>query len=98
MGLLDSLFGGKGKKFAEHCVMGEESIMSPKSHGTCYCHYQLFPPRNVIYVYITLINNNAFRLLFDLGTSNTPVQENLRWGCDQKVADNICNFNRHYAG
>ena len=31
------------------------------------------------------------------GTSETPVQENLKWGCDRKVADNICNFNRHYA-
>ena len=27
----------------------------------------------------------------------SPVQENLRWMCDRKVADNICNFNRHYA-
>ena len=26
-----------------------------------------------------------------------PVQENLRWGCDRKKADEICNFNRHYA-
>jgi peptide methionine sulfoxide reductase MsrB len=25
------------------------------------------------------------------------VQENLRWSCDQEVADKICNFNRHYA-
>ena len=32
-----------------------------------------------------------------IGTSETPVQENLRWECDRKVADNICNFNRHYA-
>lgn len=31
------------------------------------------------------------------GTSNTPVQSNLRWECDGKVADRICNFNRHYA-
>lgn len=31
------------------------------------------------------------------GTSETPVQENLRWGCDQDTADRICNFNRHYA-
>lgn len=31
------------------------------------------------------------------GTSETPVQENLRWGCDRKIADRICNFNRHYA-
>lgn len=28
------------------------------------------------------------------GTSAVPVQENLRWGCDVKKADEICNFNR----
>ena len=43
--------------------MGDESIMSQKSHGT----------------------------------SEKPVQENLRWNCDVKNADKICNFNRHYA-
>ena len=32
------------------------------------------------------------------GTSNTPVQNNLRWGCDTETADRICNYNRHYAG
>ena len=31
------------------------------------------------------------------GTSATPVQPNLKWDCDEKVADRICNFNRHYA-
>mmetsp|Transcript_23913 Transcript_23913/g.59653 ORF Transcript_23913/g.59653 Transcript_23913/m.59653 type:complete len:150 (-) Transcript_23913:418-867(-) len=31
------------------------------------------------------------------GTSETPVQSNLKWGCDVKLADRICNFNRHYA-
>lgn len=31
------------------------------------------------------------------GTSNTPVQDNLRWGVDGDLADRICNFNRHYA-
>mmetsp|Transcript_39222 Transcript_39222/g.94858 ORF Transcript_39222/g.94858 Transcript_39222/m.94858 type:complete len:182 (-) Transcript_39222:78-623(-) len=31
------------------------------------------------------------------GTSNTRVQADLRWGCDRKTADRICNFNRHYA-
>lgn len=62
MGILDFL-GLPEKKFAEPCVMGDESIMSPKAHGT----------------------------------SNTPVQSDLRWDCDNKKADNICNFNRHYA-
>ena len=32
------------------------------------------------------------------GTSEKPVQQNLRWNCDVKTADRICNFNRHYAG
>lgn len=31
------------------------------------------------------------------GTSAIPVQKNLRWGCDEKTADRICNHNRHYA-
>lgn len=31
------------------------------------------------------------------GTSDAPVQTNLRWACDFETADRICNFNRHYA-
>ena len=31
------------------------------------------------------------------GTSEVPVQKNLRWECDYDTADRICNFNRHYA-
>ena len=31
------------------------------------------------------------------GTSNTPVQQNLRWNCDWDTADRICNFNRTFA-
>mmetsp|Transcript_1703 Transcript_1703/g.3679 ORF Transcript_1703/g.3679 Transcript_1703/m.3679 type:complete len:208 (-) Transcript_1703:1751-2374(-) len=31
------------------------------------------------------------------GTSDKPVQKDLRWSCDFEVADRICNFNRHYA-
>lgn len=55
--------GNGNQKFPAPCVMGEESIMSKKAHGT----------------------------------SATPVQEDLRWGCDKVKADQICNFNRHYA-
>ena len=40
-------------------VVGEESIMRKKNHGT----------------------------------SETPAQKNLRWGCDWDTADRICNFN-----
>lgn len=31
------------------------------------------------------------------GTSETPVQNTLRWGCDHNLADRTCNFNRHFA-
>ena len=31
------------------------------------------------------------------GTSHTPVQADLRWGCSHELADRICNFNRHFA-
>ena len=31
------------------------------------------------------------------GTSRTPVQQNLRYGCDVRTAAQICNFNRHCA-
>jgi hypothetical protein len=46
-------FGGSKQSFGEPVVMGDESIMSKKKHGT----------------------------------SNVPVQENLRWAVDQKTAD-----------
>ena len=31
------------------------------------------------------------------GTTDKPVQTELRWNCDPKLADRICCFNRHYA-
>jgi len=63
--LLSDLFGAVAgnKGFSPPVVMGDESMMSQKAHGT----------------------------------SETPVQKNLRWSCSDSIADNICNFNRHYA-
>ena len=31
------------------------------------------------------------------GTCEQPVQDDLRWGCDNNTADRICCFNRHFA-
>ena len=31
------------------------------------------------------------------GTSHAPVLQNLRWGCDWRTADRICNYNRRWA-
>ena len=31
------------------------------------------------------------------GTSTVPLQQDLKWNCDRKEVDKICNYNRHYA-
>lgn len=61
--LLDKVFGSNAATSSPYPVYAEESVMSPKAHGT----------------------------------SEEPVQKNLRWACDYETADRICNFNRHYA-
>lgn len=61
--ITDFFLKGPGRSYPEPCVMGEESIMAPKAHGT----------------------------------SDVPVQKELRWECDAEVADRVCNFNRHNA-
>mmetsp|Transcript_7515 Transcript_7515/g.12522 ORF Transcript_7515/g.12522 Transcript_7515/m.12522 type:complete len:219 (+) Transcript_7515:107-763(+) len=63
MNFLSDLLGGGGKTFAAPCVMGDESIMSRKAHGT----------------------------------SEVPIQKDLRWDCNIQMADQVCNFNRHGA-
>jgi peptide methionine sulfoxide reductase MsrB len=60
--LLDKLFG-TSTSAGKLPILAEESVMSPKQHGT----------------------------------SEKPVQSQLRWDCDFQTADRICNFNRHYA-
>jgi peptide methionine sulfoxide reductase MsrB len=52
----DAAVGGK-------IVYGDESIMTPKAHGT----------------------------------SAMPVQDSLRFGVSNQLADRICNYNRHFA-
>ena len=31
------------------------------------------------------------------GSSDSPVQSNLKYGCDVALADRICNYNRRFA-
>ena len=33
----------------------------------------------------------------EFGTSAVPIQKDLRWNCDVRTADKICNYNRHGA-
>lgn len=55
-GLSDGCKGAPAAPGAKLPIMGEESLMSQKGHGTC----------------------------------DKPVQSNLRWSCDAKLADRIC--------
>ncbi len=47
--------------------------------------------------YATTDADDAIMAPKEHGTCPTPVQASLRWGCDNKLADDICCFNRHYA-
>ena len=81
-----------GKQFGPPVVMGDESIMvryafHPRaSLGLRLTHVQCSP---LLMIYTQAPKAN--------GTSATPVQAKLRWNCDTKLAENICNHNRHYA-
>ena len=43
------------------------------------------------------VGNDNIMLPKAHGTSEVPVQENLRFGASRKLADKICNYNRHFA-
>ena len=44
-----------------------------------------------------VMGDEAFMSQKGHGTAAAPVQQDLRWSCSPKIADEICNFNRHYA-
>ena len=46
---------------------------------------------------LPLIADNSIMNKKSYGTGGAPVQKDLRWGCDIKTADRICNFNRAFA-
>ena len=87
MNFLSNLFGLGERTFPAPCVMGDESIMAQKSHGKSISYSRYF-------VFLEISPNEW--CVFT-GTSETPVQEDLRWSCDAQLADRICNFNRHGA-
>ena len=61
-GLSDGCKGAEVPDGVKLPIMADESVMSPKAHGT----------------------------------TETPVQQNLRWNCEWKTADKICSFNRYF--
>ena len=62
-GLPSAAMAASDVKVGGSVQFGDESIMSPKAHGT----------------------------------SAAPVQQDLMYGVSNKLADKICNFNRHFA-
>ncbi len=76
---------------------GDESIMKPKSHGKPLPPTNLRLPPAICTILLELKIFMLFHVLFSTGTCDRPVQENLLYGCDNKTADGVCCFNRHYA-
>mmetsp|Transcript_13499 Transcript_13499/g.24435 ORF Transcript_13499/g.24435 Transcript_13499/m.24435 type:complete len:184 (-) Transcript_13499:687-1238(-) len=66
------------------CVSSTDVAASSSSHSSSCKKYPIIGSNKIM-------NRKAH------GTSETPVQQNLRWNVDRKTADRICNFNRHYA-
>ena len=77
------------KTFGGAVVMGDESIMV--SHKE-FCTPLTGRSGVVSHVFVSVIL--SLQSPKSHGTSNVPVQQNLRWGCDRDVADRICNYNR----
>jgi hypothetical protein len=92
------LFGGTaGQSQCEApCVPGSESIMSPKEHGTSHTVRYVLDIRFVLCALSTW-SLTLLVLAIYLPLTKKAVQSNLRWGCDWDKADQICNYNRHYA-
>ena len=89
---------------------GETKFRGTKIQTTHRAHkYQNTKQRNTITITNTNTITNSTMTQYPIegdesimsekkhGTSETPVQKDLRWGCDFDTADRICNYNRHYA-
>ena len=106
--VFDSLFGKK--EYGGACVMGDESIMSEKAHGTSEAPVQkdlrvrkrTAPrrPSGVRSVRGAPCDFGAARFFSHPAPSplaSPPLPAAHQWNCDNATADRICNFNRHYA-
>ena len=89
------------KTFGGPVVMGDESIMVRTITARFPCgRPQQEPPCAALVISHIIIHCCSSSYSPKLqspkahGTSNVPVQKNLRWGCERDVADRICNFNR----
>ena len=70
------------------CVSSTDVAASSSTNSSSSSSSKKYP---IIGSNKTIMNRKAH------GTSETPVQQTLRWNVDRKTADRICNFNRHFA-
>lgn len=73
---------------SQYPILGDESIMSKKKHGTSDA-----PVQKVSSPIVYLLKIDC---LLKLHLCNSLLKE-LRWKCNNETADSVCNFNRHYA-
>eukprot|EP00466_Bigelowiella_natans_P010351 jgi/Bigna1/52859/estExt_Genewise1Plus.C_120119 len=61
------------------------------------CHLHSIPAASAVKAQYPIVGDEQIMSQKEHGTNTKPVQLDLRYGCDRKVADKICSFNRHYA-
>eukprot|EP00798_Chlamydomonas_sp_ICE-L_P000525 gene525-1938_t len=76
-------------------IPGNEHIMHKKAHGSIDTAVQSAPL--IPGAKLPIPGDEHIMRKKAHGTTDTAVQSELRYGCDQKTADKICSFNRHYA-
>ena len=82
-----SAFVSKSPHHAANNVRGGGLFLLDKLFGSTAAQNSPYP----VYAEESVMSKKAH------GTSEKPVQKDLRWDCDYDTADRICNFNRHYA-
>lgn len=85
---------------SQYPILADESIMAPKAHGTTESrvidnlrYFLLFSSLFFLISFSFLL----FLVLILFSFSSLLYCYIFRWGCDGRIGDNICSFNRHYA-
>ena len=86
-----SVFGFTGRANANYCAAMSTNVPPSGLSNGCV-GAPLIPGAK-----LPLVGDESMMKSKAHGTSSGPVKAALRWGCDSKLADRICSFNRHYA-
>lgn len=78
---------------SQYPILADESIMAPKAHGTTETRV-IENLRFSFFLFLSYFLSPALTLTLSFFFFFFLL---FRWGCDGRIGDNICSFNRHYA-